>query len=829
MARAVPSINNFNGGQASELVLGRDDLEKYPSLCRTVLNFNLLVQGGASKRPGTRYISDTKDSSKTSTLIPFSYSTEQSYVLEVGDLYIRYFANQGRLEVAGVPVESVTTYTEAEVSKIDYTQSLDVLLLAHGSHKIQELSRVSATSFAIADYDLTGGPFKDQNTTSTKVYASAGSGSVNLVADGDIFLSGHVGSLFEMEIENLAGLRPWYAGMSVTAGIHYRNAGKVYAAASSGTAGSSAPVHDEGTASDGVIGYDYLYKLRGYGKITAVAGPRNATMTVVEKLADEVVGAGNKIARWSFGAYSDVEGYPDKISYFLDRLILSKDNVVDGSVSSDYPNFARRNSSGEIVKDRAFRKMLNSDQANRIEWLSSEDKNILVGTSGDEFAVSKLSSTEAFGEGNIEALRKTKYGSYSSVRVLRIGRVLFFVDRSGVVLRAYYMRLDTTNEGYDGDNLNLFAEDILYPGVKQLAFIQTPKPTVYALLLDGQLRSLTYEKDQVVSGWAQTVISGVGGDDYPGHAVVEAMTAIPGGSTNPDELWLTVRRVDISGATRRSLEVLQKPLVYGDDPWLAWHVDMGVRLDNAIAATLEPVDNWTVKGATGVQVLAGSGVFSAGDVGRFIERRWRDISVSNRLKQWKTARLEITEYLGPDRVKVRVASPMPDLLIISSGQWKMTVTTISGLGHLEGREVAVYANGAAQLNQTVVGASITLTDPASVVLVGIPFTAELEPVSPNVGSQDGTAQSKLKRAARFCLRLWQTTSLKYGTAEGDLQTIDFSQPAPDFDDPAPPFSGLTDDLVLESGWDRELRVRFVSDDPGPCTILAFIPRVNTNG
>ena len=55
-------------------------------------------QGAITKRPGTYYVSAVKDSADTTVLIPFKFSTVQNYVIEVGDLYFRFYRNRGVVE-----------------------------------------------------------------------------------------------------------------------------------------------------------------------------------------------------------------------------------------------------------------------------------------------------------------------------------------------------------------------------------------------------------------------------------------------------------------------------------------------------------------------------------------------------------------------------------------------------------------------------------------------------------------------------------------------------------------------------------------------------------
>jgi len=83
-----PTIESFNGGQVSPELEARVTFPKYTSSCRTIENMLVTVQGPVSRRPGTKYIADANS---TARLIPFKISTDDSYVLEFGDGYLRFF------------------------------------------------------------------------------------------------------------------------------------------------------------------------------------------------------------------------------------------------------------------------------------------------------------------------------------------------------------------------------------------------------------------------------------------------------------------------------------------------------------------------------------------------------------------------------------------------------------------------------------------------------------------------------------------------------------------------------------------------------------------
>ena len=80
---------SFAGGEVSPSMYARLDVSKQQIGLKTCRNCIVMPQGGIKNRPGTKFITEVKDSSETVRLIPFQFSTEQAYVLEFGELYIR--------------------------------------------------------------------------------------------------------------------------------------------------------------------------------------------------------------------------------------------------------------------------------------------------------------------------------------------------------------------------------------------------------------------------------------------------------------------------------------------------------------------------------------------------------------------------------------------------------------------------------------------------------------------------------------------------------------------------------------------------------------------
>jgi len=193
MARVAAQLTNFTAGELSPRLDGRVDLAKYPAGCATVENMVIYPHGAAARRPGTQYIAEVKSSAAKTRLIPFEFSTTQTYILEFGNQYIRFFRDNGQILSGGSPYEISSPYLTAELFDIKFAQSADIMYITHPNHAVRKLSRTGHTSWSLTECNFTNGPFLDTNTSTTTLTASGVSGSVTITASSNTFVSTDVG------------------------------------------------------------------------------------------------------------------------------------------------------------------------------------------------------------------------------------------------------------------------------------------------------------------------------------------------------------------------------------------------------------------------------------------------------------------------------------------------------------------------------------------------------------------------------------------------------------------------------------------------------------
>ena len=199
MGKQLLSIPSFTAGEMSDSMQGRTDFAKYFSAASRIENFVVLPHGPITRRPGTHFVAEVKDSTAKTRLIPFTFSTEQTYILEFGNQYIRFYKDNGQITSGGSAFEITSPYTTAQLFDIKFAQSADIMYLTHESHPVKKLSRTGHTSWTLTDCSFTDGPYLDTNTTSTTLTPAATSGTaINLNASAAVFVSTDVGRLVRL-------------------------------------------------------------------------------------------------------------------------------------------------------------------------------------------------------------------------------------------------------------------------------------------------------------------------------------------------------------------------------------------------------------------------------------------------------------------------------------------------------------------------------------------------------------------------------------------------------------------------------------------------------
>ena len=492
MARVAVQLTNFTGGELSPRLDGRNDLAKYPTGCKTLENMVIYPHGSAARRSGTQYVAEVKDSSKETRLIPFEFSTTQTYILEFGDQYIRFYKDDGQILSGGSAYEITSPYLEAELFDIKYAQSADVMYICHPNHPVKKLSRTGHTSWTLTSVDFQYGPFMDHNTSTTTITTSHTA----------------LGSTATLTLSSTTGVNNDQGWLSTDVGrlVHMKD---------------------------------------GHLIITGYTSSTEVTATV-----EDAISSGSATTDFALGSFSDTTGYPSCVTFFEQRLVfaatLSQPQTLFFSKSGDYENM-NDNYHGTVADDDAIIYTIASNQVNAIRFMTAT-RTLIVGTAGGEFAVSGGGTDVAITPTNILIKKQSNNGA-ANVDALAVGNVTLFLQRAKRKLRELAYNFDV--DGYVAPDLTILAEHISEGGFKQLSYQQEPNQIIWCVRNDGQLVGLTYQREQQVVAWHRHIFGGSFGS---GNAVCESVATIPTDDSEY-QTWVIIKRT-INGSTKRYVEYL---------------------------------------------------------------------------------------------------------------------------------------------------------------------------------------------------------------------------------------------------------------------------------
>ncbi len=142
--------------------------------------------------------------------------------------------------------------------------------------------------------------------------------------------------------------------------------------------------------------------------------------------------------------------------------------------------------------------------------------------------------------------------------------------------------------------------------------------------------------------------------------------------------------------------------------------------------------------------------------------------------------------------------------------------SIGGLGHLEGLEVDIIADGFVVTPQVVTGGQVTVANPASVFEIGLNIKTEVRTMPINVTGEAGQLLPLPKRLPRYFIDLFESQGVFVNGVE--IRNLLFSE---EFEEgPLPLRSGLFEISNLD-GWDRRQTISLTQEKPFPFTVLGI--------
>lgn len=178
-----------------------------------------------------------------------------------------------------------------------------------------------------------------------------------------------------------------------------------------------------------------------------------------------------------------------------------------------------------------------------------------------------------------------------------------------------------------------------------------------------------------------------------------------------------------------------------------------------------------------------------------------------------------------------IDDPMDNAFFLDSGLSRdgAPTNTVSGLWHLEGIPVKVYADGNVLADEVVENGQITLSSEYSTISVGLAYDYELQPM-PTEGDQGqwGSTKGDPKQMKGVYLEVYRTRGLRAAQGQdGELNEIPPVFTDADMSMPIIPQTNLLE-VAVEPYWDGTYVAPFIYDNyPVPGKILTMTPIYET--
>jgi len=523
MPRTTAALNSFVSGEFSAKMDGRTDFEKYASGCKTLENMLVHPQGAAARRVGTQFIAEVKTSSLKTRLIPFEFSTTQTYVLEFGNTYIRMFKDKGQITESDVTVSGITQANPAVVTASSHGFSNgDFVILS----SVVGMTEVNGKTFKVADkttntFELQDVDGTDINSSAFTAYSSGGDAN-RIYEISSPYLTAE---LFELKFAQSADVmyitHPNHEVMKLSRTGHtawtlteveftdgpYLSENTTTTTLTPAQSATGTGINITASAITGINGGAGFQTTdvgriisfnSGKAKITA----RTNTTVVVAKITTAFANT-DATAAFKLGAFSDTTGHPSCVSFFEQRLVFAgtsdEPQTLYFSKSGDYENMTTGTNA-----DDAMVYTIASNQVNKIRYLKAV-RTLLIGTTGGEFTVSADGTDAAVTPTNIQIRRQSSFGA-ANVDAQPAGNAILFLQRAKRKIRELAYNYDT--DGYIAPDLCILNETVTDSGVNEMAYQQAPDSILWAVRDDGVLSGLTYQRTDNVVAWHRHLIGG---------------------------------------------------------------------------------------------------------------------------------------------------------------------------------------------------------------------------------------------------------------------------------------------------------------------------------
>ncbi len=868
MGKIFHIIDSFSTGQLSPKLRGRTDLSQYNNGVKTLTNFTIFPQGGATRRTGTKFITEVKDESTEVRLLPFQFSTVDTYILEWGNLYLRFYRNQGQI--------------------LDTTEFLNGDFATDLTDWTDNSSGTGSTSWnsGVADLVGTGGgnearlyqslPLGTNTYTITITTSAAVTFNIGITAGGTEVATGSVNGTSQtfsftptvattifIEFENANSDTRTIDDISIDNPAFQIETPYTIAQVKELQVAQSADIlfithpdfkprklsrfnHDNWTLTSTFLidGPYFDITEATYGGLGAdfTLTPSATTGTITLTAASDLfvstdVGRSIRFRDNDTGAWGWCE-----ITVFTSATVVTAvvQRDLTGTVASKEWRLGAFSGTTGYPKAITFH-----DQRLYFASTTKQPQTFWGSTAGliEDFQPDNSDFEDAVDPDT--SVTFTVASTQANIINWLSGRRDLFLGTTGNIFVATG---DTITSAITPDDISV--KNAVGIDVKDIQPIVSQNATLFVQFFTKKLMELTFFfeedgyratdltilSDNITSSgikaisfqevpdniiWCVTTDGKLIGLTYlrthkivgwHNHIIggtgveVETIAVIPGATQS--ELWMVVKRT-IDGATKRYVEVLTE--TFDGTKSDMWFLDSALPFTSTDSATITGIS----KANPGVVTTSSSHGFSNDDTIKI------------------TSVAGMTEVNDFNYIIKNVTSTTFELLntdtsnfttYTSSGTALKLPTSVTGLDHLEGETLGALVNESPHPDVVVSSGTVNLNHGAESALFGLNYTSILETNALESKVGLGTLQGSIGRTYKSILRFFETLGGQFGHDLTTLDPIQFRSGSDAMDSSPDIFSG---DKILESihGNETEQVILIQQDQPLPMTILSIISKM----
>lgn len=823
-------LRSFAGGELAPELAGRIDLSKYQtglSLCRNML---VLPHGPVTRRPGFEFVNAAKDSTQPVRLIPFSFSADQTAVLEFGHQYVRFHIDGGTLletaKAIAIIVDDVVQINGHGFSVGDW--------LYIGSRFLRVATVPEANLFTVED--LLGNPVTPTGTTAARVYtlASPFDGAdvfgIKFTQSADVLTLAHK-SYATRELVRNSAINWAFRTVSFAPTISPPPSVSISLDTSGGTTNGQTYYYQVTTvAADGVTESLVSSTVSGFNNLANAGNKNTITWTGVSG-ADRYNVYKRRGGTFGYvGQARPAPGTPVAINN-INRTLGSKTaNVTTVSAhGASTGNFMLVDGTGIPSFDGLWQ--ITVTGANTFTYQTKKASTVTIEQSvTGTVAISTLSfvddnilpdTTQTPPEDII--LLNSEAGDYPGTATYYEQRRWFagtdlkpqvvWATRTGTEVN-----LTSSLPARDADGMEFRVASSQYNQIRHLV----PLSDLIAFTAGGEYR-IGAEGAAAITPTNITIKPQgySGASDTQPVVTSNSILYVQAQGSRVREIsynWESnaYRSVDMSiMAPHRFNGFSIAQLAYSRAPdQLLWAVRGDGVLLGMTYVPDQQVYGWHAHDTDGVFESVCVVAEGDGDVLYAVVRRT----------------INGTDLRYVERLRTRLFTEQADAFFVDSGLTHSgtPVSAISGLSHLEGKTVAILADGAVHPPRVVTNGQVALDGSYRTVHVGLPFTSDVRTLPLAIDAAQAAGQGTVKNVNRVLFRVAQSSEMQAGPSFAQLRAYAARQVA----DPYGSAPGLRDgevELSIDPSWGADGAVCVRQDLPLPLTLLSMTLEIQTGG